>query len=73
MTTDFYNLLLSDCALAAVLLALFFYVGRISRGVRGIAHEPAHGGGVRTKQLAQIALDGLAAPAGPTHTATACA
>ena len=27
MTTDFYNLLLSDCALAAVLLALFFYVG----------------------------------------------
>ena len=37
MTTDFYNLLLSDCALAAVLLALFFYVGRISRGVRGIA------------------------------------
>ncbi len=37
MTTDFYNLLLSDCALAAVLLALFFYVGKVSRGVRGIA------------------------------------
>jgi diguanylate cyclase (GGDEF)-like protein len=37
MTTDFYNLLLSDSALAAVLLALFFYVGRVSRGVRGIA------------------------------------
>lgn len=36
MTTDFYNLLLSDCALAAVLLALFLYVGRVSRGVRGI-------------------------------------
>lgn len=37
MTTDFYNLLLSDCALAAVLLALFLYVGKVSRGVRGIA------------------------------------
>ena len=37
MTTDFYNLLLTDCALAAVLLALFLYVGRVSRGVRGIA------------------------------------
>ena len=33
MTTDFYNLLLTDCALAAVLLALFLYVGRVSRGV----------------------------------------
>ena len=37
MTTDFYNLLLSDCALAVVLLGLFWYVERISRGVRGIA------------------------------------
>ena len=37
MTTDFYNLLLTDCALAAVLLALFLYVGRESSGVRGIA------------------------------------
>ena len=37
MTTDFYNLLLSDCALAFVLLWLFWYVDRISRGVRGIA------------------------------------
>lgn len=37
MTTDFYHLLLSDCALAAVLLGLFFYVSRVSRGVRGIA------------------------------------
>ncbi|MEO8367151.1 MAG: hypothetical protein ABI538_13200, partial [Pseudoxanthomonas sp.] len=37
MTTDFYNLLLSDCALATVLLVLFWYVQRISRGLRGIA------------------------------------
>ena len=37
MTTDFYNLLLTDCALALVLLGLFWYVDRISRGVRGIA------------------------------------
>ena len=37
MTTDFYNLLLSDCVLALVLLALFWYVSRISRGLRGIA------------------------------------
>jgi hypothetical protein len=37
MTTDFYNLLLSDCALALVLLVLFWYVQRISRGLRGIA------------------------------------
>jgi len=36
MTTDFYHLLLSDCALAAVLLGLFFYVSKVSRGVRGI-------------------------------------
>lgn len=37
MTTDFYNLLLSDCALAVLLLVLFWYVQRISRGLRGIA------------------------------------
>ncbi len=37
MTTDFYNLLLSDCALALILLGLFWYVSRISRGLRGIA------------------------------------
>ncbi|GGD51702.1 GGDEF domain-containing protein [Pseudoxanthomonas indica] len=37
MTTDFYHLLLTDCALAGVLLGLFFYVSRVSRGVRGIA------------------------------------
>ena len=37
MTTDFYNLLLTDCALAAILLGLFWYVSRVSRGVRGIA------------------------------------
>ncbi len=37
MTTDFYNLLLSDCGLAVVLLVLFWYVQRISRGLRGIA------------------------------------
>ena len=37
MTTDFYNLLLSDSALALVLLGLFWYVSRISRGLRGIA------------------------------------
>ncbi|HEY5972081.1 MAG TPA: GGDEF domain-containing protein [Pseudoxanthomonas sp.] len=36
MTTDFYNLLLSDCALAVVLLGLFWYVQWISRGLRGI-------------------------------------
>ena len=37
MTTDFYNLLLSDCGLAVLLLVLFWYVERISRGLRGIA------------------------------------
>ena len=37
MTTDFYNLLLSDCVLALILLGLFWYVSRISRGLRGIA------------------------------------
>ena len=37
MTTDFYNLLLTDCALALILLALFWYVSRVARGVRGIA------------------------------------
>ena len=37
MTTDFYNLLLSDCGLAVVLLVLFWYLERISRGLRGIA------------------------------------
>lgn len=37
MTTDFYNLLLSDCALALVLLGLFWYVSRISPTLRGIA------------------------------------
>ncbi len=37
MHTDFYNLLLSDCGLAGVLLLLFWYVQRASRGVRGIA------------------------------------
>jgi diguanylate cyclase (GGDEF)-like protein len=37
MTTDFYNLLLSDCVLAVLLLGLFCYVGKVSRGVRGIA------------------------------------
>ena len=37
VTTDFYNLLLSDCALAVVLLLLFWYVQRISHDLRGIA------------------------------------
>lgn len=37
MTTDFYNLLLSDCGLALILLGLFWYLERISRGLRGIA------------------------------------
>ncbi len=37
MTTDFYDLLLSDSALAIVLLGLFWYLAGISRGVRGIA------------------------------------
>ena len=37
MTTDFYNLLLSDCGLAVVLLGLFWYLEHISRGLRGIA------------------------------------
>lgn len=37
MTTDFYSLLISDSALALVLLGLFWYVSRISRGIRGIA------------------------------------
>ena len=37
MTTDFYNLLLSDCALGVVLLGLFWYLEHISRGLRGIA------------------------------------
>ena len=37
MTTDFYNLLLSDCGLALVLLGLFWYLEHISRGLRGVA------------------------------------
>ena len=37
MTTDFYNLLLSDCGLAVILLVLFWYLERISRGLRVIA------------------------------------
>lgn len=37
MTTDFYALLLSDSALALLLLVLFWYVARVSGGLRGIA------------------------------------
>ena len=37
MTTDFYNLLLSDSALALILLVLFWYVSRITPSLRGIA------------------------------------
>jgi len=37
MTEDVYQALLTDLMLAAALLALFLYVARLSRGVRGIA------------------------------------
>mgnify|MGYP000948603673 CR=1 FL=1 len=69
MTTDFYNLLLSDCVLAAVLLVLFFYVGKVSRGVRGIA---TWGVAHFLYSLGAAMLDGTSqemARAGETHTA----
>ncbi|GAB2499366.1 hypothetical protein GCM10027084_10830 [Pseudoxanthomonas sangjuensis] len=37
MTTDFHALLLGDNALALLLLVLFWYVARVSSGLRGIA------------------------------------
>ncbi|MBO9716232.1 MAG: GGDEF domain-containing protein [Pseudoxanthomonas sp.] len=57
MTTDFYNLLLTDCALALILLALFWYVSRVSRGVRGIA---SWGVGHFFYSVGAAALDGTA-------------
>ncbi|MEP6907251.1 MAG: GGDEF domain-containing protein [Pseudoxanthomonas sp.] len=55
MTTDFYNLLLSDCGLAVVLLFLFWYVQRIARGLRGIA---LWGAGHLVYSLGAAMLDG---------------
>jgi diguanylate cyclase (GGDEF) domain len=57
MTTDFYNLLLADCALAFILLGLFWYVSRVSRGVRGIA---SWGVGHFFYSLGAAMLDGTA-------------
>jgi diguanylate cyclase (GGDEF)-like protein len=57
MTTDFYNLLLTDCALALILLGLFWYVSRVSRGVRGIA---SWGVGHFLYSLGAAMLDGTA-------------
>ena len=37
MTEGVYQALLTDLMLAAALLALFLYVARLSRGVRGVA------------------------------------
>ena len=69
MTTDFYNLLLTDCALALVLLGLFWYVDRISRGVRGIA---LWGGAHLVYSLGAAMLDGTSqelALSGDLHSA----
>ena len=55
MTTDFYNLLLSDCGLAVVLLGLFWYLEHISRGLRGIA---LWGAAHLTYSLGAAMLDG---------------
>jgi diguanylate cyclase (GGDEF)-like protein len=57
MTTDFYNLLLTDCALALILLGLFWYVSRVARGVRGIA---SWGVGHFLYSLGAAMLDGTA-------------
>ena len=57
MTTDFYNLLLTDCALALILLGLFWYVSRVSRGVPGIA---SWGVGHFLYSLGAAMLDGTA-------------
>ncbi|WP_372017510.1 GGDEF domain-containing protein [Pseudoxanthomonas sp. 10H] len=57
MTTDFYNLLLTDCALALILLVLFWHVARVSRGVRGIA---SWGGGHFLYSVGAAMLDGTA-------------
>ena len=55
MTTVFYNLLLSDCGLAVVLLGLFWYLEHISRGLRGIA---LWGAAHLTYSLGAAMLDG---------------
>lgn len=57
MTTDFYNLLLTDCALALILLGLFWHVSRVSRGVLGIA---SWGVGHFFYSLGAAMLDGTA-------------
>ena len=57
MTTDFYNLLLTDCALALILLGLFLYVSRVARGVRGIG---SWGVGHFLYSLGAAMLDGTA-------------
>ena len=69
MTTDFYNLLLSDCALALVLLGLFWYVERMARGLRGIA---AWGTAHLLYSLGAAMLDGTSqelARSGAAHSA----
>ncbi len=73
MTTDFYNLLLTDCALALILLGLFWYVSRVSRGVRGIL---TWGVGHLLYSLGAAMLDGTAQElerAGATTAMTASA
>ncbi|UWX03947.1 hypothetical protein H1235_16655 [Pseudoxanthomonas sp. NC8] len=67
MTTDFYNLLLTDCALALILLALFWYVSRVARGVRGIASQ---GTGHFFYSVGAAILDGTATGLERTGSAT---
>lgn len=52
-----YQALLTDLLLAAVLLALFLYVARLSRGVRGVA---AWGGMYFVYTLGTVMLDAIA-------------
>lgn len=73
MTTDFYNLLLSDGALALILLGLFCHLARVSRGLRGIA---SWGVGHFLYSSGAMMLDGTAhqlARAGASGATTAAA
>lgn len=73
MTTDFYNLLLSDGALALILLGLFCHLARVSRGLRGIA---SWGVGHFLYSTGAMMLDGTAhqlARAGASGATTAAA
>ena len=65
MTTDFYNLLLSDGALALILLGLFCHLARVSRGLRGIA---SWGVCHFLYSTGAMMLDGTAHQLGPVNT-----